>query len=55
MTALRAVRPNSGVRRPVVRARVGLELDDPPDAAAGVVVADQARAEQARVPRSRGR
>jgi hypothetical protein len=35
------------VRRPVVGTRVGLQFHDPTDAAAGVVVADQERAEQA--------
>jgi hypothetical protein len=34
------------MRGPVVLPDVGLDLDDPPDPAAGVVVPDQPRAEQ---------
>ncbi len=35
------------MRRPVVASEVRLHLDDPPDAAAGGIVADQARPDQA--------
>ena len=38
----------AGVRRPVVAADVGLDLDDPPDPSAGRVVADQARPDESR-------
>ena len=46
MTALRGGPAEAGVRRAVVRADVRLDLDDPPDAPAGRVVADEARAEE---------
>ena len=46
MTRLRAVSPEPGVRGPVVAPDVRLELDDPADAPAGLVVADEPRAEQ---------
>ena len=48
MTAFRGRSPEPGVRRPVVLADVRLDLDDPPDAAAAVVLADEAQADQRR-------
>jgi hypothetical protein len=42
------------VRCPVVDADVGLDFDDPPRPATGLVVADEARAEQASGGRERG-
>ena len=38
--------PESGVGRAVVPSDVGLDLDDPADSPAGLVVTDQARAQQ---------
>ena len=46
--------PEASVRCPVVDADVGLNLDDPPGPAARLVVADEARAEQASGGRERG-